>query len=52
MDIQKLLDAKPEWAYKPALYKVRQNVEGNNAYRCGLSGGMQFLYLFCIKDKI
>ena len=36
------LDKKPDWGYLPALYIVKQNVEGNNAYRCGLSGGMQF----------
>ena len=42
MDIQKFLDKKPDWGYLPALYIVKQNVEGNNAYRCGLSGGMQF----------
>ena len=42
MDINKLLHLKPDWAYQPCLYIVRQEVEGNNAFRCGLSGGLQF----------
>jgi len=36
------LKEKPSWAYQPCLYIVKQMFEGNNAYRCGLSGGLQF----------
>jgi hypothetical protein len=39
MDIQKLLEMKPDVFLKPHLYIVKQDIPGNNAYRCGLSGG-------------
>ena len=39
MDIEKLLSLKPDVFYKPHLYIVKQDIPGNNAYRCGLSGG-------------
>ena len=42
MDIELFLKEKPSWAYQPCLYIVKQMFEGNNAYRCGLSGGLQF----------
>ena len=42
MDIENFLKLKPPWAYQPCLYIVRQNIPNNNAFRCGLSGGMQF----------
>ena len=42
MDIYVFLKQKPQWAYQPCLYIVKQMFEGNNAYRCGLSGGLQF----------
>ena len=42
MDIEKFLELKPTWAYQPCLYIVKQNIPNNNAFRCGLSGGMQF----------
>ena len=42
MDIEQFLKLKPSWAYQPCLYIVKQMFEGNNAYRCGLSGGLQF----------
>jgi hypothetical protein len=42
MDIEMFLKEKPSWAYQPCLYIVKQMFEGNNAYRCGLSGGLQF----------
>ena len=42
MDIDVFLKQKPQWAYQPCLYIVKQMFEGNNAYRCGLSGGLQF----------
>jgi len=41
MDIEVFLKQKPQWAYQPCLYIVKQMFEGNNAYRCGLSGGLQ-----------
>jgi hypothetical protein len=42
MDIELFLKEKPAWAFQPCLYIVKQMFEGNNAYRCGLSGGLQF----------
>ena len=42
MDIEKLLKLKPSFAYQPCLYIVKCMFEGNNAYRCGLSGSLQF----------
>ena len=42
MDISTFLEMKPEWAYEPCLYIVKQMFPGNNAHRCGASGTQQF----------
>lgn len=38
MEIGKLLQLRPAWAYEPCLYIVKQMAEGNRAHRCGASG--------------
>ena len=39
MDIEAFLEAKPPWAYEPALYIVKQSPQlDSNAFRCGASG--------------
>ena len=37
MELEALLKMKPEWAYEPCLYIIKQT-DMINAYRCGLSG--------------
>lgn len=38
MDIQQLIEIKPDWAYGPYLYAVQSNAEGNKVCRCGCKG--------------
>ena len=47
MELEQLLRMKPEWAYQPCLYIVRQT-EFTNAYRCGASGTQ----LFADSDRV
>ena len=37
MELETFLKRKPDWAYEPALYIVKQT-DSINAYRCGLAG--------------
>ena len=38
MDIERFIELRPEWAYGPCLYIVKQTNAGHNAHRCGASG--------------
>ena len=42
MTLDTLLSLKPEWAYSPCLYIIKQMFPGNNAYRMGASGTQLF----------
>ena len=41
MELSRLLEIKPSWAYEPCLYIIRQT-DSINAFRCGASGTKAF----------